>query len=1562
MPENKKLLSDFQNPDCSPPPPRELDPSAPCPTCIPNPNFVLETDWWSMTEGWIDEKTCEYKFNFNVKLFDESHQVVKLPRYGDEWKTLRNAYAVEWSLKELLKHFNKLVNDDVLKELKLVTIAEEDYVHPEYDIEAVLISLPALNFDRIDEAPLDEEELQEETADAAINLDEIILVGDKLYSQTQSLHYALSAYEFFYSAFYQVKRAVISEKDNPTNRISYSQAKIEIKEFRSVLNSILWKNKFKKLRAIERYSALRKPVDRIKIVFETDDDKPFNIKQKDGKWQVYAKAKDGCGDWVHLENSYKLNKYTQTLAFLARIEDIMVDLEARETKPWLEFTLEYFFPLMTVDYGLGNGPITDDQKSALACLLEKELGLGRGKALDSLISNILSPLEIWANKQAKNACKTTQDRIEKGSQSQKEEEQKPDKTREQIKKEEMIQRFQKQCYNNKIKEAKEELKGEGNDSPTDYDALKRLHEWWAIAAPNQKEMKRTLMQRCHTDALVKYNENIKDSTWYDPALISNSPFADDVKTAWREKMQQEMTVVDSLKETYAAGKEAVDERSFQDFLNVFGICGVSKVSGKALECLLGGMSLDAFLSEAIRKVFEYMEIGVFIKFYNSIPMNIRRAVDEVVKEEFGDVNIGQLLGFVGEQQPSANLRFVSGHMTAAIDRVLTMIEKNDSPILILDPDKTEELETLGLSDGTFWTFQDPLGDPTYYNYELSSYVPAPMTEDEKPDIKKQNKTKRKLKRIIRKAINTRDKEGLNAAKDKFKGLFGQTPAQDELQRASVDVDHLLKLDVLRIDTANLIAAWNDLKTTRQLEADAALQAWGRKEINPETGEPMRYRVGELLRREEEQIAEQIIAAEEMLDDLEWTYTEVLSTSEPDISRIERLTALYKDIKNNTITAAAQLAPAARDIGSAVADRGSLTYDEYANAIQDYEETNIGVKIDKLVGAVFTEIVESLFDIMPEDNLWDFLRQFPVPDMVINALEMLFKNCPSQPLFHPPAKDFLKSLKVDICDPSIQLHRPKVVLPSIDWKFIMAKNLWNKLDDILMEILKSLIIKMLLKILDTLDGAVCKALEALGRIPGELLEDKDRNIGNAWYKALDKAFCGEDDDEHKKSKDLTNAVFNTDRFAAAKAANIIASVAGQDEILNSIIAEDQSEQDGGFNTRVANAINALADESELLALLGSPSKVGYFMMKLGSFLPKEDKDRIRALLDEGVPNLPLTSAICLTDDQLEQWNRLRNQLLRDKGLSPEDAQAQVNRLNQATLDALGDILDLSTALQTPGGPFLGAVQDWYGDNRYPNGTGLDGQGGFGGGGPPSSPDDIYGDDEPCQDGTPIKDQLDEREAEEEREEGEESFKALTDFIKKSYFKRGGLFNEALRDTEGRTLKQHSFRVAREVLWSNYANSEDEWDAKYNGEDTGRVLKAIMKVQAGADGPTAEGIFPQTVGIYLKEQLQAPSGHMLDLNKIYSMDSKAVNSKDKQLTFNPPGTTFDEVDIILKYPKDNANIELKFILEEKGEKPKHKPYEFNVKSTFNIYRESTFDYYSYINSRIDPSHQFSKMHHL
>ena len=103
------------------------------------------------------------------------------------------------------------------------------------------------------------------------------------------------------------------------------------------------------------------------------------------------------------------------------------------------------------------------------------------------------------------------------------------------------------------------------------------------------------------------------------------------------------------------------------------------------------------------------------------------------------------------------------------------------------------------------------------------------------------------------------------------------------------------------------------------------------------------------------------------------------------------------------------------------------------------------------------------------------------------------------------------------------------------------------------------------------------------------------------------------------------------------------------------------------------------------------------MVLGSFLPVEDKNRIRELLDAGVPEQPISAAICLTDDQLEDWNSLRERLLADPSMlyvpgapgfdgddgtgrrrTPEEIVRDLNDKTQETLgDLIGDIANLAS---------------------------------------------------------------------------------------------------------------------------------------------------------------------------------------------------------------------------------------------------------------------------------------------
>ena len=261
----------------------------------------------------------------------------------------------------------------------------------------------------------------------------------------------------------------------------------------------------------------------------------------------------------------------------------------------------------------------------------------------------------------------------------------------------------------------------------------------------------------------------------------------------------------------------------------------------------------------------------------------------------------------------------------------------------------------------------------------------------------------------------------------------------------------------------------------------------------------------------------------------------------------------------------------------------------------------------------------------------------------------------------------------------------------------------------------------------------------------------------------------------------------------------------------MVARD-GEEDLQFHQRIANAINALAPEMNVL--LGDPNQVAYFFKNLGSYLTPEDRDRIRDLLDAGIPNLPLSPALCLTNDQLNEWDNFRNQVLQDQGFTPEQAADRVKTLNDRTADALGDIMDVVGDLDTDG-PFLGSLtNEMMKDVCNPNNVvNPESQSSF------------------------------------DREQEDELVENFFDNIQRSlmngFMNRGGIIAEATADVEGRI---EFWRSWKKIFRINYANSEQERQAKYDSlPDWALFRKALMNNQ---DEGKARGVYPQTVAIKQK----------------------------------------------------------------------------------------------------------------
>ena len=90
-----------------------------CPTCIPDPSFIVPT-WWETTEPYLNKKDCVYEVAITINDFGESYStdMVENSPYSSEdpddpFSTLRRTY-IQTGIRKMLRHFGKRESDEII--------------------------------------------------------------------------------------------------------------------------------------------------------------------------------------------------------------------------------------------------------------------------------------------------------------------------------------------------------------------------------------------------------------------------------------------------------------------------------------------------------------------------------------------------------------------------------------------------------------------------------------------------------------------------------------------------------------------------------------------------------------------------------------------------------------------------------------------------------------------------------------------------------------------------------------------------------------------------------------------------------------------------------------------------------------------------------------------------------------------------------------------------------------------------------------------------------------------------------------------------------------------------------------------------------------------------------------------------------------------------------------------------------------------------------------------------------------------------------------------------------
>jgi len=1517
MAEIEKKYSDYQTSECDTQ--ETIDPidEKLCPTCQINPDWKLPAAHWSMIqEAYLNESVCEY----HVRVYEKEKAINTkrlLPNFNLESEIKK--LAVDRILVDLDKPLNNGTTQQLLNTCFIVDTfrsMESQELGMVY-----LVGVPAFNLDQIKSNESGESEISsiEEGTGG-----EIIIDFSTFNRKLRQLRLALKTYGTYYALANKSGAGfVIRQRDDETKRISYKDTTSKIKQFRSELNDRLVIKGYPKMGKTGVFK--KKRAKKIKFVFR-DNGKPYDLKKVfvlDADCDKYKK--------IPIPNGHLLRKPSMRVVygFLDKFDQVINDITAKETKPWLDFTLENFYPDYIVDYG--NLAKIEETKAGLECLLELELGIGNGKVIDSLTAEILSAFDTIEKELAEQACRSLQDLSTKGATALAEEKKDLGKSPKEEREIAMKKRYEKEFENKALQIMVEYVDDyinsifEGSTSGFEPvvvnrgNVFERMREYGIPSVPVSVPYFANKKTRYYP-AGIKNKESILNYKKDYSTIVFNAMEAgttgDQIQNSphFQEAMDAAEEVITKFENTYMQPvKDALSGRSefeLVDLIPTIGLCGMSKIAGKAMECIANGVSFDAFLDILIEKTFDFMEVNTFGLFLNGLPYQFRAELNKTIEEQFGGgVDISTLLGIKQAEDGSQKMKdFVKSKQVAR--RVMDIYKSKwkDGDVSMFKASLTEEEEEFisgvigpftggGSSTSTSTTTNivyDRDGNPIVsdtstatmtvstgggsWNKVYDAFVSMGWdnqtnvflrSEDEDDNVyrRKPGSESEELKKMKPKKYVLSLVKYLAREHKKSQSSFRQAINRVASSVGSLAGDVIDSVEDITSERRELISAIDNLDAMIEAEREVINVIIADKDLfNPDG--TIQYltlqekRVVQLSQMKElyKRIKDYKSVKQELTDELEGFVgrrtREEASEAE---NRLEFL--IDRGLQDTTQNIAETLREfqsfyqsATTNIGQAIND-SIITSEEIRNtpegelnafeqAAKSFEETALGVKVDAVFDVIFDFALDSIMDYFSLDELFKMLRSYPAVDFALDKIEELFiKPCPVAPVIYPPANDFMKSLKVDVCDPTVSMTFPKLIVPNINFRFELEYQFNEIFREAIIKVVSDIAISLLKRLMSTLESALCNLVETAGGIVAEGLRG---NLKGSFYRALNEAFCNDGEDPNtsqSKAEQLAEALFAPLSFdssgdytgSGASVANIISSVASTEEFLESMVARDGEENDQ-FNQRIANAVTALAPEMEVL--LGDPNQVAYFFKSLGSFLSPEDRARIRDMLAAGVPNLPISAAICLTNDQLNEWNKLREELLRDLGIDPDGT---VKKLNEETLAALEGTMDDVAELDTDG-PFIGAAtNEALKDVCNPN--------------------NLFNDVSQSPTDKALEDEL-----------VAGFFSNISRFLTIGFMMRGGLLGEAMRDTENRREFGRSFQ---KLFRLNYADSQDERDAKYG--DAWRITQWIMDRgdDDNEDGVAdAQGVYPETVAIKQRKEI-LEGGMIYDFDRVKSGKASSRN---------------------------------------------------------------------------------------
>ena len=479
------------------------------------------------------------------------------------------------------------------------------------------------------------------------------------------------------------------------------------------------------------------------------------------------------------------------------------------------------------------------------------------------------------------------------------------------------------------------------------------------------------------------------------------------------------------------------------------------------------------------------------------------------------------------------------------------------------------------------------------------------------------------------------------------------------------------------------------------------------------------------------------------------------------------------------------------------------------------------ELANVANIIIDAYVDAITDLLSIDRLTELIDKIPGANIFKKLLIEL--TCPRVNTFKNGISDLFGSLSIEFCDEEAK----NFFLPAIPDlpKFkkigvsLAIELMLEKFKEALRDLIAQLVLALIIRILDLIENGLCNSIGVLGALLANAITGQKGKSN--FMDAVNDAFCENED----AREDTTNDLLGRTGIPTGKRleiANALSSAATTNEIKKALVSDCDDQ-----NPKVMKAIWAVINASDLNlnGLLQTPDDVRDMFCMMGSYLTDEQKERVKDSLTED--DLPVNSAICLTNEERENWDNNRRKFYEDQGLDPNAAKDFVDGLNKKMNNDLSDMLDSLAK-----GP-EGLLEEALAEALAPRDPG-------------------------CDDATnsimpPMPNEL--KEIMDQIAEGVFGSLAFS-FTRDMFGGAKSFFENVLADQRGIRLSygvfSHERRVGSDLLFPNAANSVEDHDFEFD-ENAGPIKRVWMKAaDRGVGRPDATHIFPETVGIHLNEK--------------------------------------------------------------------------------------------------------------